>query len=46
MGSSATEVGAWPSHQVGTQASQVSQSTGNGGGQKKKRIKRKANVAK
>ncbi|PWA87833.1 hypothetical protein CTI12_AA108670 [Artemisia annua] len=43
---SKVEVGAGPSHQVGTQASQVSQSTGNGGGQKKKRIKRKANVAK
>ncbi|PWA68907.1 hypothetical protein CTI12_AA306220 [Artemisia annua] len=46
VGSSTTEVGAGPSHQVGTQASQVSQSTGNGGGQKKKRIKRKSNVAK
>ncbi|PWA56737.1 hypothetical protein CTI12_AA416150 [Artemisia annua] len=46
VGTQANEVAAGPSHQVGTQASQVSQSTGNGGGQKKKRIKRKANITK
>ncbi|PWA93301.1 zinc finger, SWIM-type [Artemisia annua] len=46
VGTQASEAAAGPSHQVGTQASQVSQSTGNAGGQRKKRIKRKANVAK
>ncbi|PWA47946.1 hypothetical protein CTI12_AA493450 [Artemisia annua] len=46
VGTQANEVAAGPSQQVGTQASHVSQSTGNGGGQRKKRIKRKANIAK
>ncbi|PWA56626.1 hypothetical protein CTI12_AA416810 [Artemisia annua] len=46
VGTQANEVAAWPSHQVGTQESEVSQSTVNGGGQRKKRIKRKANIAK
>ncbi|PWA67010.1 transposase, mutator type [Artemisia annua] len=46
VGTQASEVAAGPSHQVGTQASQVSQSTVIGGGQRKKRIKRKANIVK
>ena len=45
VGTQASEAGG-PSHQVGTQASHVSQSTGNGGGQRKNRINRKAKIAK